>query len=126
MKPLINFRHLLLVSFLLMGITAMAQTSTSTSKPTTMKTYLIERVIPDAGKFTPAELKGISQTSCGVLRDMGPQIKWIHSYVVKDKIYCVYQAENEDLIREHGSKGGFPVTNIMEVGTTISPATAEN
>ena len=126
MKPSVNLRHLLLASLLLIGFTAMAQTTLSTSKSTTMKTYLIERVIPDADKFTPAELKGISQTSCGVLREMGPQIKWIHSYVVKDKIYCVYQAENEALIREHGSKGGFPVTNIMEVGTTISPATAEN
>ncbi|HUR31069.1 MAG TPA: DUF4242 domain-containing protein [Saprospiraceae bacterium] len=124
MKTVISFRHLLFISLLFAGFTTMAQTSTS--KSTTMKTYLIEREIPDAGKFTPAELKGISQTSCGVLQEMGPQIKWIHSYVVKDKIYCVYQAENEALIREHGSKGGFPVTNIMEVGTTISPATAGN
>ena len=125
MKPFNNLRQLLLMSLLLIGFSATAQNSSSPSKSTAMKTYLIEREIPDAGKFTPAELKGISQTSCGVLRDMGPQIKWIHSYVVKDKIYCVYQAENENLIREHGSKGGFPVTNIMEVGTTISPATAE-
>src|SRR5688572_25459215 len=126
MKPLIRLRHLLLASLLFLGFTAMAQTTSSTSKTANMKTYLIERVIPDAGKFTPAELKGISQTSCGVLRDMGPQIKWMQSYVVKDKIYCVYQAENEDLIREHGAKGGFPVTNIMEIGATISPATAGN
>lgn len=125
MKTFINFRCLVLAVLLTGAFMANAQTSSETSKTITMKTYLIERQIPDAGKFTPAELKGISQTSCGVLREMGPQIKWMHSYVVSDKIYCVYQAENEDLIREHGSKGGFPVTNIMEVGTTISPATAE-
>lgn len=125
MKKFINFRFLFLAVLLTAACTANAQTKSESSKSITMKTYLIERQIPDAGKFTPAELKGISQTSCGVLREMGPQIKWMHSYVVSDKIYCVYQAENEDLIREHGSKGGFPVTNIMEVGTTISPATAE-
>ena len=125
MKTFINFRYLVLAVLLTGAFMANAQTSSETSKAITMKTYLIERQIPDAGKFTPAELKGISQTSCGVLREMGPQIKWMHSYVVSDKIYCVYQAENEDLIREHGSKGGFQVTNIIEVGTTISPATAE-
>ena len=77
------------------------------------------------GNITSAELKGISQTSCGVLDEMGPKIKWIHSYVVENKIYCVYQAENEELIREHGAKGGFPVTKIMEINATISPATAK-
>jgi hypothetical protein len=90
-----------------------------------MKTYLIERDIPGAGSLSPAELKGISQHSCSVLKDMGVGIEWMHSYVSGDKIFCVYKAENEDLIREHGSKGGFPVTNIMEVANTISPATAE-
>ena len=89
-----------------------------------MKTYLIERDLPGAGKFTPEELKAISQTSCGVLKEMGPKIQWIHSYVTGDKIYCIYKAQNEDLIREHGKKGGFPVTNIAEISSTISPATA--
>lgn len=118
-------KSLTVLTFLLFaGLHVSAQTS-ETNTPNGMKTYLIERVIPDAGKFTPAELKGISQTSCGVLKAMGPQIKWVHSYVVSDKIYCVYQSTSEELIREHGSKGGFPVTNIMEIGTTISPATAE-
>ena len=127
MNSLINFRLAVLAFLLFAGYTSMAQSATTTqpSNTTKMKTYLIEREIPAAGKFTPAELKGISQTSCGVLEAMGPQIKWLHSYVVADKIYCVYQAENEDLVREHGAKGGFPVTNIMEVGTTISPATAK-
>lgn len=100
------------------------QSTPNQTKPE-MKTYLIEREIPNAGHFTPADLKGISQTSCNVLEDMGPQIKWLQSYVVEEKIYCVYEAENEDLIREHGKKGGFPVTNIMEIASIISPATAE-
>ena len=125
MKTFNSIRLAVLAFFLITGFTAMAQTSSTRQNNPVMKTYLIERVIPNASQLTAPELKGISQTSCGVLREMGPQIKWIHSYVVKDKIYCVYQAENEQLIREHGSKGGFPVTNIMEIANTISPATAE-
>ena len=89
-----------------------------------MKTYLIEREIPGAGKLTQEELKSISQTSCSVLNEMGPQIQWQHSYVTGDKIVCIYNAENEDLIREHAKKGGFPANNIIEVSSTISPATA--
>ncbi|MDE3184247.1 MAG: DUF4242 domain-containing protein [Bacteroidota bacterium] len=90
-----------------------------------MKTYLIERDIPGAGKFTPEQLKAISQKSCSVLKEMGPDIEWIQSYVTGDKIFCVYKAENEDLIREHAKKGGFPANKITEVVTGISPATAE-
>lgn len=89
-----------------------------------MKTYVIEREIPGAGKLTAAELKAISQTSCSVLEEMGPQIEWIHSYVTGEKLFCVYKAENEELIREHAKKGGFPVNRINELGTMISPATA--
>lgn len=89
-----------------------------------MKTYLIEREIPGAGKLTAEELKSISQTSCGVLKEMGPTIQWIHSYVTGNKIYCIYKAENQELIREHAKKGGFPANTIVEVGTMISPATA--
>ncbi|MGZ3846009.1 MAG: DUF4242 domain-containing protein [Flavisolibacter sp.] len=89
-----------------------------------MKTYLIEREIAGAGNLNAAQLRGISQTSCAVLTEMGPQIQWIHSYVTGDKIYCIYKAENEDLIREHASKGGFPANKILEVPTIISPATA--
>ena len=91
-----------------------------------MKSYLIEREIPNAGKLTPAQLKDISKTSCSVLKEMGPGIQWIQSYVTGDKIFCVYKAENEDMIREHGKKGGFPVTKITEISSVISPATAEN
>ena len=90
-----------------------------------MKTYLIEREIPNASKLTPAELKSISQTSCAVLDDMGPSIQWIHSYVAGNKIYCIYKAENEELIRKHAEKGGYPANTIVEVASTISPATAK-
>ena len=89
-----------------------------------MKTYIIEREIPGAGKFTAAELKAISQTSCGVLKEMGPKIQWLQSYVAGDKIYCIYKAGNEELIREHAKKGGFPANMITEVANIISPATA--
>lgn len=125
MKNLIQFRSLLTACLIVLGFAATAQTTSQTQTKHEMKTYLIERVIPGAGNLTAADLKGISQTSCGVLDEMGPKIKWIHSYVVENKIYCVYQAENEDLIREHGAKGGFPVTKIMEINATISPATAK-
>lgn len=90
-----------------------------------MKTYVIEREIPDAGKLTAEQLKGISQKSCGVLREIGPRIEWLHSYVTGNKIYCVYKAENEDLVREHAKKGGFPANKISEVSSVISPATAQ-
>lgn len=91
-----------------------------------MKTYLIERDLPGAGKLTGEQLKAISQKSCDVLEGMGPEIQWIQSYVTDNKIFCVYRAENEDLIREHAKKGGFPVTKITEVDNMISPFTAKN
>jgi len=90
-----------------------------------MPKYVIEREIPGAGKFSEKELKAISQTSCGVLSNMGPQIQWVHSYVTGDKIYCVYIAPNEDMIREHAKQGGFPVNAISEVAAIIDPTTAE-
>jgi hypothetical protein len=89
-----------------------------------MKTYLIEREIPNAGKLTQEQLKAISQHSCSVLEEMGPKIQWGQSYVTADKIYCIYNAENEELIREHAKKGGFPANKILEIGSIISPATA--
>jgi len=121
---------LLLVIILFTGMIAKAQTTTakdssSKSNSATMKTYLIERDIPNAGKLTPEQLKAISQKSCSVLQHMGPQIQWIQSYVTGDKIFCVYKAENEDLIREHAKEGGFPANVITEISTTISPATAK-
>nr|WP_298926427.1 DUF4242 domain-containing protein [uncultured Allomuricauda sp.] len=91
---------------------------------TTMKTFVIERIIPGAGNLTAEQLKGISQTSCTVLEEMGPKIKWQHSYVTGDKVYCVYNAKNKELVEEHAQKGGFPANSINEVATVISPATA--
>jgi hypothetical protein len=125
MKTHLILRSTLFLAFMMMASLTFAQNSNMKDKSPEMKTYLIERALPDAGKLTAADLKAISQTSCNVLDGMGPQIKWLHSYVVDNYIYCVYQAANEDLLREHGTKGGFPVTRIMEVGSTISPATAE-
>lgn len=90
-----------------------------------MPKYVIEREIPGAGNLTPEQLKGISQTSCGVLDAMGPKIQWVHSYVTGDKIYCVYNAPNEDMVREHAQKGGFPANSISKVSTIIDPTTAE-
>jgi hypothetical protein len=90
-----------------------------------MPKYLIERNIPGAGKLTAEQLKAISQTSCGVLSKMGPQIQWVHSYVAADKIYCVYIAPNEEMIREHAQQGGFPANVVTEISTIIDPATAE-
>ena len=90
-----------------------------------LHTYVIERNIPGAGKLSAAELKAISQTSCTVLKEMGPKIQWIHSYVTGDKIYCIYKAESIELVQEHAKKGGFPANSIAEVTTIISPETAK-
>lgn len=90
-----------------------------------MPKFLIERDIPGAGKLTGQELQGISQTSCSVLQKLGPQIQWVQSYVTGDKVYCVYIAPNEDLIREHAAQGGFPANRISEITSVIDPTTAE-
>lgn len=90
-----------------------------------MPKFVIERKIPGAGKLPRQELQAISRKSCDVLQSMGPSIQWVQSYVTDDKIYCVYQAENEGLIREHAKKGGFPANRIERVRTMIEPATAE-
>jgi hypothetical protein len=90
-----------------------------------MPKYVIEREIPGASKFTTEQLKGISQTSCGVLRKLGSEIQWVHSYVAGDKIYCIYIAPNEEMIKEHASQGGFPANRISEIATIIDPTTAE-
>jgi hypothetical protein len=91
----------------------------------TMPKFVIEREIPGAGKLTAEQLHGISQTSCGVLREMGPEIQWVHSYVTDDKIYCVYIAPNEEAVRTHAKKGGFPANRISQVRSVIDPTTAE-
>jgi Protein of unknown function (DUF4242) len=90
-----------------------------------MPKYVIEREIPNAGRLSPAELKAVSQTSCGVLRKLGPEIQWVHSYVTGDKIYCVYIAPDEAMVREHARQGGFPANRVSEVKTVIDPTTAE-
>ncbi len=90
-----------------------------------MPKYVIEREIPGVGDSTADALHAVSQTSCSVLKDLGPQIQWVHSYVTGDKIYCVYIAPNEDLIREHASRGGFPANSIAEIKAIIDPTTAE-
>ncbi len=90
-----------------------------------MPKYVIEREIPGAGALTPAELQSISQASCGVLKQLGPQIQWVESFVTPDKIYCVYIAPDEATVREHAQKGGFPANRVSEVKRMIDPTTAE-
>ena len=90
-----------------------------------MPKFIIEREIPGGGKLTPAELQAISQKSCGVLKELGPQIQWIESYVTDDKVYCVYIAPDEATVREHARQGGFPANRISEVRGIIDPTTAE-
>ncbi|MGA2851239.1 MAG: DUF4242 domain-containing protein [Terracidiphilus sp.] len=90
-----------------------------------MPKFVIEREIPEVGKLTPEQLQGISQTSCGVLSEMGPRIQWLHSYVTDDKIYCVYIAPDEATVREHAQKGGFPANKVSQVRATIDPTTSE-
>jgi hypothetical protein len=89
-----------------------------------MHTYLIERHIPGAGKLSAAELRAISQQSVGILRDLGPEIRWLHSYVIEDKIYCVYESISTDLIHEHARCMGIPANHVSQIHATISPATA--
>ncbi len=90
-----------------------------------MPKFVIEREIPGAGNLSVKELQGISQKSCGVLREMGTQIQWVQSYVTDDKIYCIYIAENEEMVREHAQKGGFPANLVSEVKSVIDPITSE-
>jgi Protein of unknown function (DUF4242) len=90
-----------------------------------MPKYVIEREIPGAGQLSPEQLKAISQTSCGVLRQLGPEIQWVHSYVTGDKVYCLYIAPNEELVRKHAQMGGFPANRISQVSSTIDPTTSE-
>lgn len=90
-----------------------------------MPKFVIEREIPGIGGASAADLKAISQKSCGVLSNMGPQIQWVHSYVTGDKIYCVYNAPNEAMVQEHARQGGFPANTVAKVVTIIDPTTAE-
>lgn len=104
---------------------AQKQTNSSPTKHTEMKTYVIEREIPNAGNLTDEQLQAISKKSNDVLKALGPKIQWVESYVTGNKIYCVYKAENEELIKEHAEKGGFPANKITQVSSIISPATAD-
>jgi hypothetical protein len=90
-----------------------------------MPRYVIERNLPGAGRLTPEELRGVAQRSCTVLKELGPDIQWVESYVTDDKIYCVYLAPDQELIREHARRGGFPADRISRVSRGISPLTAE-
>jgi hypothetical protein len=91
-----------------------------------MPKFIVEREIPNAGKLSAKELQGISQKSRSVLRNLGPQIQWLHSYVTEDKIYCVYIAPNKQMVEEHAKQGGFPANRISEIKAVIDPTTAED
>lgn len=90
-----------------------------------MPKYLIEREIPGAGKLSQQDLRAVSEKSCGVLQKLGPQIQWVQSYVTGDKVYCVYIAPNEEMVRKHAAEGGFPANKISEIVGVIDPTTAE-
>ena len=91
-----------------------------------MPKYVIERVVPGASNMSPAELKALSLRSCDVLNQMGPKIQWVHSYVTDNKIYCIYLASSEEVVREHARLGGFPANHVARVKTIIEPTTAED
>ena len=90
-----------------------------------MPQFVIEREMPGVGGLSADELKGASQTSCDVLRELGPDVQWVHSYVTDDKIYCIYRAPSEDLIREHAQTAGFPANSVSQVRSVIDPTTSE-
>jgi Protein of unknown function (DUF4242) len=123
-----KFTKLILTPVLTLMLAASAfatEAVTPETLPAGEHMYVIERVIPGAGDFTAEKLKSISQTSCGVLSQMGSKIQWLHSYVTGDKIYCVYVAPNEEMVREHAKLGGFPANSVSEVKTIIGPETAK-
>ena len=90
-----------------------------------MPKFLIERNIPGAGNLTPEQLNGISQKSCAVIKNIGSEVQWLHSYVTQDKLYCIYIAANEEVVRRHAAEGGFPANSISVIKTIIDPTTAE-
>jgi hypothetical protein len=97
----------------------------SPAKTNIMPRFVIERELPGAGKLSAEELHGISKKSCGVIKELGPSIQWVESFVTDDKIYCIYNAPNKEIIKEHAEKGGFPANRIEEIKNMISPVTAE-
>lgn len=123
--------NMLLMVLILGSTAAFSQTASATKTKNeksmerkTMNTYVIEREIPNAGKFNATELQGIAQKSCSVLKELGPDIEWVESYVTENTIFCIYRADNEEILRTHAMKGGFPVNSINLLSTKISPATA--
>jgi hypothetical protein len=122
-----SFRALALavIAFVLAGAAPAAEQPQPESLPAGIKMFVIERNMPDLGTMKSEQLKAASQKSCGVLRDLGPDIRWLHSYVTGNKMYCVYLAPNEELVREHAKRGGFPADAVKEVTTIIGPKTAE-
>jgi hypothetical protein len=125
---LMKFSKLLLIPVFSMVLAASALADEMVKPealPEGQHMYVIERVIPGAGTFSAEKLQSIAQTSCGVLSKMGPKIQWLHSYVTGDKIYCIYVASSEAMVREHAKQGGFPANSVSEVKTIISPDTAK-
>lgn len=126
----LNYDHVAFIAIMMFSSFAsnaqMASTKekSNSDKAPELKMYVIRREIPNAGKLSLDELKTIAQTSCAVIKEIGSRIEWQHSYVTGNNIFCVYKADNENTIREHARKGGFPATEIFEVMTIISPATA--
>ncbi len=120
---------ILLLATLALFVSASALSAKEEPKPESlpagMNMYVIERDMPGLGKLTPADLKAASQKSCGVIRHLDNKVTWLHSYVTGDKMYCVYLAPNEELVREHAKQGGFPANSVTKVTTIISPQTAE-
>ena len=125
MKTTVGIVSLILAMFITNAGFAQTASTKNIKVSTTMKTFVIEREIPGAGKLTGAELKTISQTSCNVIKELGPGIEWVQSYVTENKIYCIYRAESEEVLRIHAAKGGFPINSVSVLSTMISPATAE-
>lgn len=122
---IINLFLLTLILFSMSHLNAQNSGAATTQNSPELKTYLIERDIPGAGLMPDTVLKVISQKSCAVLKEMGTGIVWVQSYVTGNKIFCVYRAEKEELLREHAKKGGFPITYITQINNIISPKTAE-
>jgi len=126
MKVFINLTVLIIMATITSNLKAQTQKgATSQSQAEELSTYVIERNLQGAGALSAAELKTISQGSCAVIKQLGPEIKWLHSYVTENKIFCVYQATNAELLRKHAEMGGFPIDAVHTLTNTISPATAE-
>ncbi len=113
-----------LFALVLAAASALAQAQSTASQPPALKQFIIERDIPGASRMTPAQMREGAAKSNGVLRDMGPDIQWVHSYVAGDKIYCVYNAPSEALIRQHAERSGFPADRITPVAAVLDPTSA--